>query len=332
MADKLTAVSLFSGCGGFDRGAKLAGVEVIWANDIDQHAAAAYRSIFPDVEFVLDDIQNISSFPRADILIGCFPCTGYSLGARRRWHNNPIRDLQSDANNFLYWQFIRALSQIQPRFAFIENVGGMVTADNGFFLEQQDFHFRRLRYEASYARLRASEFGAAQTRERVFIVLTSFDMRPYKYEFPNPTHGVGEGLIPVRTLRDVIRDMPEWPRGDYCEIPFHGHYLTRNRKRGWNQPSYTVVAHAHHVPLHPMGKPMVFVEKDRWALQGRKNRRLSWRECVEIQGLPSEVSPSGSLEQKYKVIGNAVPPVFGEALISPLVRQNPLPTVCKYHL
>jgi DNA (cytosine-5)-methyltransferase 1 len=155
-------------------------------------------------------------------------------------------------------------------------------------------------------------------------------MRPYKYEFPNPTHG--EGLLPSLTLRDVISDMPEWPKGEYCEIPFHGHYLTRNRKRSWDQPSYTIVAHADHVPLHPMGQSMVFVEADRWALQGRKNRRLSWRECVEIQGLPSVVLPTGSLKHKYKVIGNAVPPVFGNALIAPLVKESPLPRVYKYYL
>ena len=331
MTERLTAISLFSGCGGFDWGAKLAGVEVIWANDIDPNAASAYRSIFPDVEFVLDDIQNISTFPKADILIGCFPCTGYSLAARRRWHNNAERDLQSDVTNFLYWQFMRALDQIRPRFAFIENVGGMITADNGFFLEQQRFHFRRLRYDASYARLRASDFGAAQTRERVFIVLSSYDMRPYIYEFPKPTHGA-KGMLPIRTLRDVISGMPDWPQGEYCDIPFHGHYLTRNRKRRWDQPSYTIVAHAHHVPLHPMGNSMVFVEKDRWALRGSRNRRLSWRECVEIQGLPSRVCPTGSLEQKYRVIGNAVPPVFGEALIVPLVQQDPSPKVYKYYL
>lgn len=329
---RLTAVSLFSGCGGFDYGAQRAGLEIVWANDIDSHAAAAYQSILPDVEFVHRDIQEISSFPRADVLIGCFPCTGYSLAARRRWHNQQARDLQTDATNFLYWQFLRALDQVKPRFAVIENVGGMLTADNGYFLDQQRFHFSRLRYDASYARLRADSYGSAQTRERVFIVLSSFDMRPFKYEFPEPTHGLPGGAQQIRTLRDVISGMPEWPTGEYCEIPFHGHYLTRNRKRGWDQPSYTIVAHAHHVPLHPMGEPMIFVEKDVWALRGDINRRLSWRECVEIQGLPSNISPTGSLEHKYRVVGNAVPPAFGEVLIRPIVQQNPSPRVYRYYL
>jgi DNA (cytosine-5)-methyltransferase 1 len=281
------------------------------------------------VEFVHDDIQNISRFPKADILIGCFPCTGYSIAARRRWGKSLSRDLKSDETNFLYWQFLRVLGQVKPKFAFIENVGGMVSADKGYFLEEQKFHFRRLRYEALYARLLASDFGAAQARERVFVVLTSYDMRPFNYEFPKPTHGP-RGTQPNKVLRNVIWGMEEWPQGEFSENPFHGHYLTRNRKRGWDDLSYTIVAHADHVPLHPMGEPMRNIGKDDWELQGDLNRRLSWREGAAIQGLPEIISPSGNLDQKYRVIGNAVPPVFGEALLKPIIESNPTPSVLRF--
>lgn len=326
---RLTAVSVFSGCGGFDWGAQQAGVEIIWANDINPHAAAAYHSILPDVEFVLGDIREITHFPRADILIGCYPCTGYSLGARRRTpHRLLDRDLRGNETNFLYWQFLRALGQVKPRFAFIENVGGMTNAIDGYFLEEQMSHFRRLRYEAVYARLNARDFGAAQSRERIFIVLMSYDMRPYRYEFPAPTHGQGMAT-PHRMLRDVIGEMEEWPEGEYCTRPFHGHYLTRNRKRRWEEQSYTIVAHADHVPLHPMGEPMINVGKDAWALQGDVNRRLSWQECVAIQELPMTLAPTGNLEDRYRVVGNAVPPVFGEALLRPIIEENPTPRVIR---
>jgi DNA (cytosine-5)-methyltransferase 1 len=325
---RLIAISLFSGCGGFDWGAQQAGVEIIWANDINPHAAAAYRAIFPDVEFVEDDIQNITHFPRTDILIGCYPCTGYSVGARRRWRGMETRDLRANETNFLYWQFLRVLGQVKPRFAFIENVGGMTSADSGYFLEEQMFHFRRLRYEPAFARLNARDFGAAQSRERLFIVLTSYDMRPYRYEFPTPTHGTADA--PFITLHDVIGGMKEWPEGEYCTTDFHGHYLTRNRKRRWDEQSFTIVAHADHVPLHPMGEPMVNIGTDAWALQGKANRRLSWPECAAIQGLPGTLDPTGNLEHKYRVIGNAVPPVFGAALLRPVAVQNPQPRVIRF--
>jgi DNA (cytosine-5)-methyltransferase 1 len=211
------------------------------------------------------------------------------------------------------------MGQIRPKYVFIENVMGMVSADEGWFLEEQMYHFRRLRYRPAQDKpvlLRSSDFGVAQSRERVFMVLIRKDI-DFKYEFPEPTHGPGKR--PPRVLQDVIWGMEEWPKGEYCEAPFHGHYLTRNRKRRWDEFSYTIVAHADHVPLHPMGKPMKKVGTDAWVLQGKKNRRLSWRECALIQGLPKKINPSGTLVQKYRVIGNAVPPAYGKALIKPVV-------------
>jgi DNA (cytosine-5)-methyltransferase 1 len=319
MGYKLTAVSLFSGCGGFDWGAQQAGAEIIWANDIDAHCAAAYQSLFPNVEFVLDDIQNIKAFPKADILIGCYPCTGFSLGARRRWRNLESRSLYANENNFLYREFLRALRQVRPKYLFVENVRGMVSAESGWFLKQQLSGFRKLGYRVKYALLDASDFGVPQSRKRIFIVGVQAEENAIEYDFPQPTHG-HKGVLPHRVLHDAIGYMKEWPKGEYFDYPFHGHYLTRNRKRGWNELSYTIVADAHHVPLHPMGKPMKFIKKDTWALQGKDNRRLSWRECAAIQGLPPNATPSGTLMDKYRVVGNAVPPALGKALLVPIVK------------
>ena len=56
-----------------------------------------------------------------------------------------------------------------------------------------------------------------------------------------------------KTIRDTIGDLPLWPEGEFHPYKFHGHYLTRNRKRGWDEQSFTIVANASHVPLHPHG-------------------------------------------------------------------------------
>lgn len=319
MGAGLTAVSLFSGCGGFDWGAQQAGVEIVWANDIDPHAAAAYQALFPNVEFILDDMRNINHFPKADVLIGCYPCTGFSVAARRRWRSNEARDLRADHGNFLYEEFLRALSQVRPKFLFVENVRGMLSAENGWFLKRQVEGFERQGYKVKYDLLSASDFGVPQSRKRIFIVGFRRDLGTFEYDFPAPTHG-SQGSSPYKLLSDTIGGMPEWPYGDYFDYPFHGHYLTRNRKRDWENLSYTIVANAHHVPLHPMGEPMKFIKKDTWRLQGEHNRRLSWRECAKIQGLPSTVEPTGSLMDKYRVVGNAVPPAFGKELLVPVVK------------
>lgn len=314
MPDQLKAVSLFSGCGGFDWGAQEAGVEIIWANDVDLYAAQTYRQLFPDVEFVRDDIRNIKSFPAADVLIGCYPCTGFSIAARRRARNASTRNLKANENNFLYKEFLRALRQIRPKFLFVENVKGMLTADEGWFLQKQINGFRRNGYRVKAELLSADDFGVPQARERVFIVGVRSDLGLPKYKFPSPTHGPGKPL-PYESLRDTIGDMPEWPEGEFYEGEFHGHYMSRNRKRAWHLPSYTIVAHRSHVPLHPMGEAPRKLGLDSWELRGDANRRLSWRECAKLQGLPSTIDPEGYLRDKYRVIGNAVPPAFGRELL-----------------
>ena len=318
---KLSALSLFSGCGGFDWGVHQAGVEIVWANDIDPCAAAAYGQLFPNVDFVLDDVRQISLFPRVDLLIGCYPCTGLSVAARRRWKATPIRNLDEAEGNFLYWSFLRALKQVKPKYFFVENVVGMITADKGWFFNEQLERFRSAGYTVIHQVLNAGDYGVAQSRKRVFIVGVRRDIRDFVYGYPLPTHGPGRKFRHT-VLRDVLGGLPQFADDDYYDGPFHGHYLTRNRKRHWNQLSYTIVANAHHVPLHPSGRPMEFVKKDTWRLQGKTNRRLSWRESAAIQGLPSVAVPSGGLFDKYRVIGNAVPPVFGHQLIKPILEYE----------
>lgn len=314
----LRAVSLFSGCGGFDWGVQQAGVQIIWANDVDRRAAIAYQSLFPTVEFINDDICNIHHFPRADVLIGCYPCTGFSIAARRRNKSLVKRDLFANENNFLYIQYLRAVQQVQPRYIFIENVRGMAAAHKGWFLDNQINLLTEMGYRVQYKMLDASLFGVPQSRKRIFIVGVHHSVENFEYEYPTPTHGPNHAN-PYQTLGDTIKNREFGPDDEYLTYKFHGHYLTRNRKRSWDKPSYTIVADAHHVPLHPLGEPMRYIAKDTWELQGNENRRLSWRECMEIQGLPQHMVIDGGLEAKYRVVGNAVPPKFGQILLEPIV-------------
>ena len=126
----LTAVSIFSGCGGFDWGAAQAGVKIIWANDNNPYASAAYRSLFPNIDFHEGDIRDIKKFPKADILIGCYPCTGFSEAAKRRAADMKTRrNLKDNDGNYLYREFLRALRQcaaIQELPSHIQVPGGLM--------------------------------------------------------------------------------------------------------------------------------------------------------------------------------------------------------------
>ena len=315
----MKAISLFSGCGGFDKGAQLAGVDIIWANDIDSAAAKFYKSYFPKAEFVEKDIRQITDFPNADLLIGCYPCTGFSTASRRRWKTSEARDLQKNDTNFLFREFLRAVAIVKPKAIFVENVRGMLSANGGSFLKEQLEGFASLGFtKIKPLILNAADYGVAQTRQRVFFAGVHQDYSNIEFGSPETTHGTNANQHVV--LRDVISDLDPWPVGEFFAGSFHGHYLTRNRKRSWDQPSFTIVADGHHVPLHPSGAAMEYVSKDKWKLGEGLNRRLSWRECSRIQGLPDIEDVDCSLLDKYRVMGNSVPPLLAKALVRPVVK------------
>src|SRR4051812_38056169 len=114
---KLRGISLFSGCGGMDLGAESAGIETIFANDIDPLICESLKANFPHAEVVSGDIANISEFPDADIVFGGYPCQSFSIGGNR--------DPEKDKRTLLYLQFARVLEQVQPKYFVAENVSGL---------------------------------------------------------------------------------------------------------------------------------------------------------------------------------------------------------------
>ncbi len=110
------AVSLFTGCGGSDCGLHEAGHEVVMANDILPYARDFYARNLPESDYVLGDVGEVKSFPTADILVGCYPCQGFSQGG--------VRTADRKINS-LYREFDRALRQIKPKAFIVENVSGM---------------------------------------------------------------------------------------------------------------------------------------------------------------------------------------------------------------
>ena len=91
--------------------------------------------------------------------------------------------------------------------------------------------------------------------------------------------------------------------------------MSRNRKRDWNQCSYTIPAMAKQVPLHPSSPDMMRIDKDLWTFgENGITRRFSWREAAVIQTFPTYLDFYGDLTSKYRQIGNAVPVKLAEAV------------------
>lgn len=302
------AVSLFSGCGGSDAGLVATGFEVLMANDKLPYARDVYVANHPETDYVLGDIRKIEHFPDAELLVGCYPCQGFSQGGVR----DPSRKI-----NTLYLEFARALNQIKPKAFIVENVSGMVRANFRHLLEDQFKVFSEVGYSVTAEVLNAADYGVPQERKRIFIVGLRSDLG-LEYQFPMPTHG--EGLSePTATIGGALEGMPEWPEGEFYDLDFHWYYLSRNRWRGWGEPSKTIVANPRHMPLHPMSPQLIKLEHNVWrfASEGRA-RRFSYREAARLQGFKRDMvfpdTAAGSLNNRYTVVGNAVPPPLFEAV------------------
>ena len=299
------AVSLFSGCGGSDAGLIAAGFEIILANDISTYARDLYQANQPETDFQFKDIRKIRSFPKADLLVGCYPCQGFSQGGAR----------QSERTiNYLYREFDRALRQIRPKAFVVENVAGMRRSDFAHLLANQMRRFRIAGYRVDAKLLDAAAFGVPQHRRRIFIVGIRSDLG-IRYAFPKPTHG-NEGA-PFTTVRKALAGLPEWPDGEFFDDEFHWYYMSRNRHCSWSEPSRTIVSRARHMPLHPISPALIRVHTDKWTWASNEPpRRFSYREAACLQGFSNELifPDTGHMMSKYRAIGNAVPPGLFEAI------------------
>jgi len=259
---RLSAVSLFAGCGGSDLGLRYAGVEPIWANELSEIACQHYAEVVGPGIIHQGDIRAIEKFPKAEVLVGCYPCQGYSQAGRRTC---------TDGINFSLQQFDRALRLIKPRAFIVENVDGMRFSQNKSSSKTNSHGFRIAGYRVKWSALDAKDYGLAQDRRRLFLV----GIRPserIEFRFPDPTHGDGHGLKPYRTLRDVIWKYRDAPPDSYDAAPLHWYYLSRNRRRTWGQQAPCVVAHWRHVGLHPDSPPLRRVGTDRWEFTPRGAR------------------------------------------------------------
>lgn len=356
--NKFNVVSLFSGAGGLDLGLELAGLSsaigeekameyfhsgkdifdkhrsksifhTVYTNDMFKEANLTYKLNFPKTVIQHEkDIRKVAYFPKCQIMVGGFPCPGFSEAGPR---------LIDDTRNFLYVHFIRALMQTQPEFFIAENVKGMMTLGHGEVLNQILSDFATAGYTVTPHLVNAREYGVPQSRERVFLIGVHKEKIEKKYGFsyqlPSPTHGdpheldLLEKKQPFVTLEQAIGDLRDNP-GPYFKGEYSTIYMSRNRKKAWSEQSFTIQASGRQAPQHPDGKPMTKVDKNKWTFNGDNNRRLSVKEIARIQTFPDwfefsdggnmSIKENGRIDKIYKQIGNAVPVLLAKAITQPI--------------
>ena len=170
----LKIISLFAGAGGMDLGFKNAGFDIMWANDFDPDSVKTYRRNFGD-HIVLGDIEKIRTnhMPdNPDVVIGGFPCQGFSIA-------NLGRSVD-DSRNKLYKQMLRVIRVKKPKYFVAENVAGILTLGKGAVIQKIIKDFKSIGYKVDYKLLNAADYGVPQARRRVFIIGNRLDLdNPY---------------------------------------------------------------------------------------------------------------------------------------------------------
>lgn len=298
----MKVVSLFSGAGGLDLGFKMAGHEIVWANDNFSDAVETYKKNLGD-HIICEDIYNIdvSKIPDCDIVIGGFPCQGFSIANMKR-HTD-------DSRNELYKMLIKVIKEKKPKFFLAENVKGILSLEHGQVINMIMNDFNSFGYKAKYKVLNAADYGVPQLRKRVIIIGVRNDIG-FEYEYPLPEYNENgnNGLKKWISVGEAMKNIPDpdTPNNLFnhtyskFKLKFNG-YLG-NRAIDPTKPAPTVTARG-----DDKGGVVVLHHPN-------NQRRMTCRELAIVQSFPIDYEFFGTRSSIYRQIGNAVPPLLGKAI------------------
>lgn len=334
-------LSFFSGAMGFDLGIEKAGFKTIFANEIDPCSVETIRKNRPNImtcitsiaELTKEKIETLLNRSIADVplIVGGPPCQAFSIIGKRKGI--------ADSRGTLVYEFARIISEIKPQCFIMENVRGLHSMPLGNNLEEntkggllKDIlkKFESIGYHVDCFLVNAVNYGTPQIRERLICIGNKYNIHT-KFLQPQYSNRPEDGLPAFKTLRTAIGDRFEDPDtslmnfsprklnylqfvppgGNWRNMPIEiqkesmgkSWYLKGGRSAFWRRlsfdyPSPTIVTMPNHASTslcHPT-----------------ELRALTVGECAAVQGFPAEWFFSGSAADKYRQIGNAVPPRLGE--------------------
>ena len=313
-------VSLFAGAGGLDLGFHKVGFNMIWANEYDKDIWATFEKnhdAYLDRRSIV--IVPSEEIPDCDGIIGGPPCQSWSEAGSLKGID--------DKRGQLFFEFIRILRDKKPKFFLAENVSGMLAGRHSNALSNIKALLSESGYDLHFKLLNVVDYNVPQTRKRVIFVGFRKDLK-VKFRFPIITNN-------KLTLKDAIWDLrnsaipakeKNYTNGDVCSVLNHEYmhgsfstiFMSRNRVRAWNEPSFTIQAGGRHAPIHPQAPEMIKMGKNKRIFEPGKEdlyRRLSIREIARIQTFPDDFEfVYNNVTAGYKMIGNAVPVNFAEVL------------------
>lgn len=352
--DKPIALSFFSGAMGMDLGLEKAGFQTLFASEINNACRKTIAKNKPEIALVGDmrefspeavrEIAGLEEKEEIDLIVGGPPCQAFSTAGKRMAFE--------DERGNVFLSFIDMVIALAPKYAVIENVRGLLSAplkhrphkmrgeENeplqveelpGGALNEIITRLESAGYAVTFNLYNAANFGTPQKRERVVIICSRNGKRvPYL----EPTHSEDgsfglekwvsfkqavKGLntdeqefikFPEKRLKyyrllnagENWKSLPEELQKEAMGKSFYsgGGKTGFLRRLSWSKPSPTLVTHPA-MPATDLAHP-------------EENRPLSVAEYKRIQEFPNHWEIEGSLLDKYKQIGNAVPVGLGYAI------------------
>jgi DNA (cytosine-5)-methyltransferase 1 len=334
----MRCISLFSGCGGLDLGVQRAGFDVVFATDNNALCAESHKVNFDGTSFLLAPIEDVDEEHLAavlsepvDLLVGGPPCPPYSKS--RFYRPDKPRALEDPVGDATLTGYLNVLRMAQPRAFLLENVAGFRYKVHAEALSLLERTAAELGYTTNWAVLNAADFGVPQLRERFFMI----GSREGRVEMPAPSHSkspvsspharvepwvtAGEVLADLDTEENAD-DTAHFAGGKYhdllVQIPPGDNYLYFTEKRGHPNPLWEWRSRywSFLLKLSP--------DMPSWTIQARRSNNMGpfhWRnrilrieEVKRLQTFPDDWHLAGRVEDQWRQVGNAVPPLLAEAL------------------
>ncbi len=322
-------VSLFSGCGGMDKGFEMAGYDRVWANDFDKDAQAVFRLNLGEIDCRDITTVPVEDIPECDIITAGFPCQPFSNAGNRRG--------VYDERGELYLECLRIIDVRKPKVVLFENVKGLVSSKHQSgkrLIEVIQEDLEKIGYRVNYRVINASDYGVPQNRERMILVAFRNDLNK-TFEFP-PVQEDKSGL----TLRHHILDIPaDAPNQKYWEYSPQAQSMIEQIPEGgsWKSIPYEKLSprfqrirddmKRYHAPnfyrrfsLDEInGTITASAQPENCGITHPiENRRYTIREIARIQTFPDDFvfidDTQKDVVAMYKVIGNAVPCKLAEVI------------------
>ena len=340
---QFNSVELFAGGGGLALGMSLAGFHHVLLNEFETAACKTLKTNRPEWNVIEGDVRHIDFTPlrgKVDFLSGGFPCQAFSYAGKGAGFN--------DTRGTLFFELARAVKEIQPKVFMGENVKGLISHENGRTFETIKNAIAELGYTLVEPRvLRAIMYQVPQKRERLILIAIRNDIaKRVEFHWPTPYHEVltlrdalyqsvifdsdvpvSEGALYPEKKKRVLAMVPQG--GDWRNLPedvakdyMGGSWLLGGGKTGMarrlslDEPSLTLTCSP--------------CQKQTERCHPLETRPLSVREYARIQTFPDSWNFQGSMSDKYKQIGNAVPVNLAWAVGRSLIRlfndiQNIMP-------